>query len=308
MKRIISCLMLITVLILGLSLTAFANDHDFTISEDYKTITLDGVTYVRTNTNGMSFWDTVIFDREPTLTENQRKELFTTEFYIDPQLDILDASLYFQDGSTLSACYLREDYLEEFLYWTTDDDVEYQVDFYWPNGNTVAVIPAQLKDSPVVLNSSAWAWGETYEINLEIENGTRLVNRGILVVENDRYYFVDYSEYPQLGCNGYFDLSEANHVDAYEITDVQLLTELRHAKEASEKGTQILSSNDFGNRLSAVMMTLLFAVLPFGMLILTVILTIRSKGSYRVIWGATAGFACATLLIYVGFVIQLIVR
>ena len=56
------------------------------------------------------------------------------------------------------------------------------------------------------------------------------------------------------------------------------------------------------------MMTLLFAVLPFGMLILTVILTIRSKGSYRVIWGATAGFACATLLIYVGFVIQLIVR
>ena len=44
------------------------------------------------------------------------------------------------------------------------------------------------------------------------------------------------------------------------------------------------------------------------MLILTIILTIRSKGSYRVIWGATAGFGCATLLIYVGFVIQLIVR
>lgn len=308
MKKIISCLLLVTVLCLGLSLTAYANDRDFTVSEDYKTIILDGITYIRTNTSSMIVYETRELGRQPTLSTSQKSELLDTVFRADTQKDLLEGTFFFIDGTILSASYLREGYLEEFIHWTTGDDVEYEIDFYWPSGNTVPVTVDQLKGEPVTLGDTTLYWSETYEVTLPIENESRYVQRGVVLIENDQYYYLDYPENPQLIINGYYDPSMYSSIDAYEITDPQLLASLKQAKKDSEQGTQILSSSSFGNTLSAIMMTLLFGVLPLGMLILTGILAIRSKGSYRVIWGATAGFACTTLLIYIGFVIQLFIR
>ena len=302
MKRIISVIFLIAVLCLGFAVNAYATDEILTISEDYQTVQLGDTTFTRTNTNSVVFYGTYELPIKPTLTPKQAQELGDCTFYMDESSNLLEAEFYYRDGSCLTVGYVTEELKQTIDEVSSNNDLELMVDFEWPYENSVSTTVNDLMGAPKVLSGETLAWSEHFNVYLCLKQDTQFIRRGYVLEEGGRFYYVDIQE-NGLDCLPYWSPSEYDSVNAYVITDPELLSQLEDAIDARNTVNDVFTDSSFTNSLSTVLMSLLFGLFPAAIFVLTLILSIRSKGYYRLIWGITASFAAAVLLTYIGFVI-----
>lgn len=305
MKRIISVILLVTVLCLGLAVSVYAVDPAFTVSEDYQTITLNGNVYIRTNTNVLEAYSTYDLAKEPMLTSAQKAELGDCRFYIDDTGNYLNAEFYFRDGSCLNINYATEILRQTLEEVRSNNDLELVVEFEWPDENRVYTTVNDLMGKPTVLSEQTLSWSRQYTAYRCLQEEELYVKRGYVLEENGRFYYVDIHE-NSLDYYPYWDPMDSEPVNAYIVTDPELLSQLGDALDARNGVNEFFEDDSFAGLLSAVVMTILFGVLPAGIFALALTLSIRSNGYYRLIWAITAGLAAAVMLTYIGFVLLIL--
>ena len=295
MKKRICIVMVLVILSVCLCMSVSA-EAPFTISEDYKTLSVEGAVYTRVDATMLSV--EYPYMDIPELTEEQMQELKCVYLNYSEEMVLMQAEFHFNDGATFIATYIRDDYREKFEGFLSSFSGKVEIDFGWPEDNTIIADAADLKGSPVTLSENELSMSDWFQVHAVSEwNGVTIFTGSVLLID-DSYYYVDFKECGISASDGFFPY-EYMELNAYEITDEAVLADLNDAHDLyidSDYG--IFYNDDFAENLSSICLILLFAVIPVAVLVVAVIFTIRSKGYYRLIWGVVTGLAGGELVIF----------
>ncbi len=297
MKKYLICIITSILLFSCLGMTAFAETSAPTISDDYRTVYLNGETYSRFNAS-MIDTEYEYYYAEPNLTDAQQEYIAEVTFMINDSKSLLSVVIDFKDGSTLSANYIRKDYLDTYDELIKNQNAPYIIDFEWPEGNRVTGSKALFTANPVVLGSRDLNISDQYPILMSIlEDDTDLYIGALLIIDG-RYYYVDYEE---IGVTRWYDFYAYEYTDlpAYEITDSDLVADIATGEEAYYNSDLGFFYNDeLTTTISKVFLILVFAVMPAVILVLFFILAIRAKTVYRKLFTVICCISGVELVIF----------
>ena len=288
MKKCIAVLLTILAMSFCLSFTVSANAHGFTLSEDLMTLTLNGENFVRMDTSCTSTFafETLMPDLQPT--PDQQEQFKDWTFTISEDGRIIDASFYYRVGGTLYCQYVREDFAPQLVAYQNGTGADCRIEI----GLDPIIIPeSTLKGKPVTLSGNDLMWSEQYDVCADVSDEYLYINTGTLLVQEGTFYYVDHSDlnhYP-----GYLDPYEYTSLNCYEITDEALCQQL---SEYGLGGSGLENLVEMG---IGALVLFIFGLIPAAILVLGLVMLIKRKGYYRIIWGITAGFCIAELITFV---------
>lgn len=298
MKKIIALLLSVLLLFCCLSFSVSADNSTITISDDYSDIYLYGKRYTRFNASFMQYELIDEITDEITLSTTQEILISDTYLAIDMNKAILHAEFSHYDGSTLTADYLSEDYIEIYNDIMTSDKGTYVIDFMFPEGNTVKTEKTKLMGEYTTVFTNSVYIKDWHDVTSTSPDGVIEVIKGALVIGSDAYYYVDFEE-ANISNPLKFSPEEYDFFAAYKITDAMLLEEIEDAEdEYYDDDIGFLLDDDFTESVSTVFIILVFAVLPFISLIVFFILSLRSQKTYKKIFSIIWISSAAELIIF----------
>lgn len=255
----------------------YSEDLTIEISEDYKTVTWQGVTYCRFNSNVIEL-DYEGEGWEAALTAQQLENLSLVYVESMNRQTVLNLQIYFRDSSTLIASYLREDMIKVYENLQAGNAEKYRVDFGWPEGNTVNADRQGLYGTSMTLTEDILSWCNSYDVYAVDRDESIAVIVGFLLSYEEKFYYVDFSQ-ARISYDAYgIDLYEYQQLPGWEITDEALLQELNTAQDAYYNDDMGFLFNDaLTQSISKIFLVVIFCVIPGIVLILFAILAIRAK-------------------------------
>lgn len=297
MKKISSFIIITILLFSCLGFTVFANPASVTISDDYQELYLDGNTYSRFDTSSLE-GEHYIDNIPVELSDAQEELLREVSIETNATFTVIYADIHFKDGAVLSVGYLRNDYVKMYNEMIAGQNSEYVIDFEYPDDNTVTVSKSILYGENIVLNSEDLGSCTFYPVVVESEDGILTVYKGSLLAVNERYYYVDFQE---ATVKSYYDFNPYayNELPAYEITDTNALASIREAEGSYySDGLGFLLDDNFTNKVSAIFLIIVFAVIPFAIFVVFLILAIRSKTEYKKMFRTIYIFSATLLVVF----------
>lgn len=280
MKKIISILITAMLLFSCLGLTVFAETSSATISDDYQKLTLDGNTYSRFNTSAMEV-EYFSYDTSVELSTNQQDTIKEIILQANEEVTIIYADIYFKDGAVLSVGFLRDDYLGMYNDIATGENNEYTIDFEYPEGNKILVEKATLYGDSVSLGAEELEWCDYFPVVVESSDGSLTAYRGALITIDGDCYYVDFEE---AHVESWYDFNPYDYAElpAHEISDEELIASIQVAEDAYYSDDfGFLLDDSFTEAVSAVFLIFVFAIIPFALFVVFLILAIRSKTIYK---------------------------
>jgi hypothetical protein len=231
------------------------------------------------------------------LTDEQQLQVKKATLETDSKDIIALVSLTYQDGSTLSAGFVKDSQRERLTALLEDENTTAWVEFWNSYSQSITSPIKNFKGTPTKLDRKFLNYCDqfnVYGINYNINIRSIL---GVVLTHDGKFYYVDAQE---TGYNPYdSDLWSYDFLDGYEITNEALLTALQeNTEEYYSDGVGMLYDDDFTEDMSIGVLVLLFGILPGFVLILAVVLLIRSKGYQRKTWAVTAGIAASELAVF----------
>lgn len=280
MKKLISTILFAILLFSCLGLTVFAKTP-VTLSEDYQTLTMDGKTYARVNASGLEEdYHEQVYD-QVSLSEAQQKMIQSVSLETNESRTVVYATIAFLDGATLSVDFLQTDYLEDYQKIMDGQIEEYVIDFEWPEGNIVKAKNFDLWVNDTTLTEADLELCDYYYVSVQIADGSLSAKTGMLIVIDTDFYYMDFKE---AGISNWIEFYPytSGELPAHKITNEELISDLSDAETsyyADEFG--FLYDDDLSETIASVFLIFLFAVIPFILLVLFLILAIRSKTVYK---------------------------
>lgn len=313
MKKILSIFITVLVLLSCLSLTAAADtmivpgdDDAITIqdplatiafSDDYKTIACGKYTYSRFVINDLDFDIYFTVENELVLSDAQEKEIDTVDLTTDENGAIICADIYFKDGANLYVYYLREDYIDEYNSLNYADAEKLYVYFGVRSSGDDIITEAtkeSLKGEKTTINVSLLLLDDWFDVSIKAENLDLSKRVGLLVILEGEYYYIDFNDFKI--DNSDFDVMSYSG-DAYKITDIALIQKLEEDHNLYyEEDYGFFFNDNFTKTVSNIFIILVFAIIPFAILVLTLILGIKAKGIYKKLYFTTCILAAAELI------------
>ncbi len=297
MKKLISIVIMSILLFSCIGLTAFASPLSATISDDYQKLYLDGNTYSRFNTSmvEVDYFDTNI---PVELNAAQEETIDKVSLQVNADTTFIYANISFKDGAVLSAEFLRDDYLEIYNEISFNENGSYMIDFEYPEGNIVTAAKADLFGNSVTLTEDELEWCSYYPVWIQNDDGTLTAYKGSLIIIEDEYYYVNYEDI-KLENWYHFDPYEYDELPAYEISNAELIADIQAAEES-------FYSDDFGflfddsltKAVSTVFLIFVFAIIPFAIFVVFLILAIRSKTIYKKMFRFIYILSAAELVVF----------
>ena len=262
------------------------------LSEDLQSMTYYGKTYSVVDLSTM----VILYDGSSTSVQVPKSLQSQIEFATMRSTSndwVISVTVNYLNGANMMLTFARDDVLPELQQICQSDEVVCFVDFWWENSISVEAALKQFKGKPATLSISDVSRSDYYDVMYEYSPLGTCVYRGFVCQKNEKFYYVDYREnhisdpvnfYPAVGPQQY---------KAYEITDPWLVDQINETVAAELSG-----SSDLGQRLSAGLLTFLFAVIPGAILIFSIICFIRTKNYYRITWGITGGLCIAELILF----------
>ena len=295
MKKIISILFAITLLFSCFGLTSFAQNSSLTISEDYKTITVDGKTYSQFNSNMLASNNTM--DRasiQVMLSTAQQNAIDGIHITSDYKQIMFGLQIAFKDGISVSISYLRSDLLADYNNLVNNGSDSYDIVFDYPESNTIVADSKALYGTEVNLTADFLYQCDYFPVTVSNINNSISVIKGSLLIGDNAYYYVDFANSGIAFGNSFSPWNYAN-LKAYKITDSTLLEKLETAYDAYYYGD---FSNGFTQTLAAIFLIFTFGIIPLGILIVGIILAIRSKKVYKKLFRMLYIVAAAELVVF----------
>lgn len=221
--------------------------------------------------------------------------------YVDYDLSVNDviitATIYLNDGSSISASYINENYSSEHAV-LSKYAYEYTVDFYYPDDNQVKIASKNIFAEKTTLEGIADGIYDSFDVNAYCADGSFYIKKGTLYTAHGKYYYIDFYE---LGVKDPYSFSPESQdsIEAYKITDAEVVAELDEACSGYNDDLIGLLDSDITDNIAAVILTIAFAVIPLAAFIAFLILAIRAKTpSYKKLFRAIWITAAAELVVF----------
>lgn len=310
MKKILSIILIVTVLSLGFIVSVSAvlppkqEIKYATFSDDFQKMFYNGNPYSRANTNGIYLYVEPILNEsggsyvvdnvaevyfQGELSDEQKKTVdFVSIYSYDNQEVIFDVEIYYKDGSNLNVSYIRNDYLNEYNQLINKEFDEFYVDFTWPEGNTVP-INKDVLSSPITKEFDYYPWyDDCFYVEGSITDGKLRYSYGEIRYINGDFYYYN----PELNkeVENYFNSDSyiyGEYSYSYEsepkitlnkITDEATLATLNEGLQKyydDEMG--YMYNDELLEGVSKVFLTILFAIIPFAAFVIFLVLAIKAK-------------------------------
>lgn len=294
MKKIIVIFMTAVLLSFCLSLSAMAAGTEFSLSEDWQTITYNGTAYRRADLSAVSVFFYAELDKQLELLPEQQTQLRDYSFSIDQSKNIIEAEFRFRDGSTLYCGYVSEDLYPALQTAQASHDIPCYIEFYWEDTAKAKAVESRFMGTTTTLSSWQLQSADTYPVYVDHNLGLFQIIKGTLLSVNGRFYYVNHAE---VGIYTAYtlDIYEYDTLSCYEITDEALLREI-----GKSFGSYYSLANGSGSILgifTVAFWVFIFGILPGAILVLAIVCFCRGKGNYRKVWGLTALFAIGELVL-----------
>lgn len=331
MKRFFTLIIAILIFSLTLCVPAFAAGRKvITLSEDYKEMYFNGDTYTRVDASMLTYtssdsdidynYDTYEDDiytydvkngynnyasvYKTKLTKTQYKEVKTVDVIdINHDETIFLIMISFYDGSDLSIDFIREDLVEEYYRVINGETKEYYVDFRWPEGN---IFTADKEKFFIGKKTSVDYWENTLDISVYADSTTGSFDAeiGVILKFEEKFCFYNFAD-SDIKSTEDFWLYDDLELDVIELTDEELLTQLKEAEQKYlDDNYGYLFNEEFTEPVAKIFFTLVFAIFPLAIAVVTFILTTKSKkGLYKKLLFTTSALSLASLatFIYIAF-------
>lgn len=297
MKKIIALLVTVLVLLSALSLPVFATetpsfddewDDDYTtvldsstpisFANDYKTLYFGKEKYVSIPNKYIQTYVLAELDNPIKFTAKQKAEVSEIILTASYKGALIDADIYFFDGSNTLIHFIKQEYVEEYKTLFTDKSIEYEVNFEYPDGNTVPLSRNMLIGKEITI-SDIMDINDYFEIIASTKDESISVAIGKLLLYKDEYYYFDY----QLNNSSYIDdIYDRDTAIVTKITNQQLIKKLKEAEQRYyEEDMGFFFDDSFTSSISDIFLVIIFAILPFAAFVVFTVIAIRSKGTYR---------------------------
>lgn len=294
MKKIISVIIAVILSSFCLGFTAFAENSSVIISDDYQKLYLNGASYSRFDDSMLQTEYDLVNNKYVELSEAQQETVKEVTLLANEHKNIISAEIFFNDGATLTVDFLRDDYLDEYNKIVNNQSQEYIIDFDWPEGNTVKAQRTALFGNRITLYGDDLEFYDYHYVTAQCNDGTLTAVTGTLIIVDDRYYYVDGNNV--IAWDSFNTLTE---LSAWEITDADLIESLKEAEEKYySEDLGFLYDDTLTESVSAIFLVCLFAIVPFIILILFLILAIRAKGFYKKLFSNICILSAAELIVF----------
>lgn len=305
MKKVLSVLSVVLILASLCCLSVSADDSVIVIADNFHSLTYCGNTYVRVENGDGVDYDYSTQEKDFSLTKRQSAEIRSISADVDGYRDayvVLD--IWYKTGQNdRTTVYINQDRLEEYNNILNGNGHAYTMQINYSMDDEIVMTADQLKGEAIVKDGQDIPHTNQFTIWVESEDGCFSEIAGALLVDEPagEYYFLDYF---QNGNDGYFDLmtdlGSCEDVTLYRITDEALLSRIETDYAAYYDAQLMPYTETVGKTLSAVMMILIFGVLPLAVLVVGIIGWIRSKRSaYRRLFTALTVVCVAELATFV---------
>ncbi len=300
MKRIISVFAVVLILASLCCLSVSANDYFIAIADNFNTLTYAGNTYVRVENADAIDYDYSTQEKEFALSKRQSAEIRSIEATVDGYRDayvVLD--IWYKTGNNdRSIAYVNQERLDEYNAILSGQGHAYTMQINYSMDDEIVMTESELKGEAIVKDGSDIPHTNSFAVWVENEDGCFSELGGSLLVDEyaGEYYYLDYF---QNGVDDYYnlmrDFGSCEDVTLYRITDEALLTRIETDYAAYYDAQLMPYTETVGKTLSAVMIALIFGVVPFIALIVGVIGWVNKRGIYRRLF-ATLTIVCAAEL------------
>ncbi len=312
MKKIISLIVSVLLLVSCLGFTVLADDlkptgdniasyencslpedQNITFSKDLKTLYVGKQSYSRLNTKGM-YLET---DYEvPNLKIIDYEYIEAVDLSANKKGNVIYAEVSYKDGSMLSCTFLDDNYRKE-------------VDDILNNENDDLFVAFNLKDEPYfrvdtdklyvkkvkVKFDDFYYDSETFDVEALTSDESISINKGYLHISSDKIYF---ESSVQADAEKYNE----EYWDLYEIQDPQLVEKLIEKKQQyyNESEYGLFMDDEILEAVSRALVIIFFIVLPFAIMVMSIIFVLRTKRKmYRDIFITTGILAGVQTIIFV---------
>ncbi len=310
MKRIfalVSAFILCTVMILSPVFTASAWGGRITLSEDLKTLNILGTTFTRFNSSALQVEFTESEHISVTLSDTQKETIENVELKYNIHTTIYRATIYYKDGTKMTATYLKDTHIEDFNKIVSGEMEEYIVDFGYPEDNTVTAKKADLFGEKLTLGAEDLEFCDCYEVIAQNENGSLSAIKGFLIVVDEKFYFADCDE-NNIKNRETFMANFLESLNVRAITNEELIENLEAANDeyyGSDFG--FLLDDDLSKNVSIVLFVLVFGILPLAAFIIFLIAAIRSKTVYKKFFTSICVLSAAELIIFIIITLMMVI-
>ncbi len=313
MKKILSVFIVCLVLLSSFCLVASADkfaitesdgistldpDVNITFSEDFKQLYFGDTTYSSFPIEKISFSSDYYIDNLTILSEHPQKEkIDNISLFASKNGETISAGIYYKDGSSLNVDYFRDDYIEEYTRLeSTDPEDLYIVFSQFRDEENIVVKTTKtlLKGEKEELKVNEIKLMDWFEVSAKSEKLNFFTQKGCFLDYSDEYYYIDFAE-ANIDPNN-FDpwIYEGT---AYKITDLALIQQIEEGLDKFyDEDYGIFFDDDFTKAVSKVFITLIFAIIPFAILVFTLICGFKAKKIYKKLFFTTAILSAAELI------------
>lgn len=334
MKKILSVIIAFMLIFSCFAVTVFANNYGIIVedddydpfsakepvasfSENYEKFYLNGVPHSRVNASAIKTqlnYNLLVRDEHNTnfysggtiyadLTDKQSQEVDSIEIEHNYQCTIFKVALYFKDGSTLTATYLNDDYLDDYNNVINGNVERFVVDFTYPSGNMVETTREKLMGETVTFARSElsdWSDFDFNEVTAKNDDGSIAMVVGAIIIIDDNYYYLHNSEAGVSEDVWYGSIGGLAGLPLHKISDEELIKEFDDALvDYYEDDYGILYDDDATESISIVFFAFVFAFIPLVILVIFLIKAIRGKGVYKKMYFTVSALCVAELVVFV---------
>lgn len=291
MKKLLCVFLALVAAVCLLSVTVSA-EPALVLSEDLQTLTLDDRTYSRADLSAMDLYYNG--DTFPVqLPQNLHSQAKSAIGYCTDNEWVISVEIYYQDGSRLDIYFAYDEVKSELLRLCQDDELVCGIQLWWSDGLSGSAPISKFKGALTQMDGRDLAYTDTYTVVHEYRELNVSVYRGFVSEFKGDYYYVDYRENNIPNPMGFYAADWPLPLKAYKITDAELIEQIDEALDS-----QYNSASFSGQAISAFFLCFVFGLIPLAILVLSLIITIRSRGYYRLTWAITAGLCAAELSVF----------
>ena len=303
MKKITALIITVLLLATCLAFPVLANGDDIILkpnvkvsfSDDYKTLYYGNVEYVVFDNTHSAQEVYNEMNNRLSLNEKQSQEISRIGLCSCDEGIFIDATIKYNDGITMELNYIREDYLDVYKSLLTSMVANCEIDFVYPANNVVNTNRINLKGEKVSFEDRYY--DASYEVTAISDDGKVSAAIGVLMISDDNYCYIDYLE---IGSSYYeFDMDDYNSVQAYLITDPDTIAAIEQAQENYySDGLGFFDDDTFTKSVADIFLVTVFAVIPFALFVLFLILACRAKKLYKKLYFTISIFSIAEVIIF----------
>lgn len=265
-------------------------------SDDYSKLIYEGVTYTQFN-DELITGNLETTNSSVKLTPAQQEKFSSVKVDISHENDIIYAYYNLKNGGQITFSYLKDEYIQSYNDAMMNNWESARIDFTWPEGNVITAKREALKQTKNNLFMGDYT--DYFDVYVPIGGKDFGINKGLLYIEGDEYYYIDFAD-AGIVYDGSFDISEHSNLSAYKITDESLCGEIKAAIEKNY-GEELgfFDDDNFTEKVSDAFLVIIFAIIPFAIFLLFLILALRSKTRYKKFFACISVLSAAELIIFI---------